>query len=225
LSAGKIRMSRIPYEDLIKEPEPAKTRVWLPILVEIVGTALVASLFYKWPLPALTGFSSAVNSNLLTALVLVATGGGILVPTISTLRNAQQERSKFESGTDFIPVMATVKDIWLEEFMGESAKVYQPRMSIEYEAGGRQFKAQMYVTSSQHNFMSIHKRTLRKHAPGTKFQVYVNSHQPDDFQVKKPTRMKANIKLLLALVISLLPCALLGFGLLFCVSAVMRLAG
>lgn len=219
-------MGRISYSDLNNEPEPGKARVWLPILVEIILTAIIAAPFCSWPLPAIAGWSRALVSNLVTSLFLAVVGGGILLATILFLRDALQERLKFEGGADFIPVSATVKDIWLEEFSGTSGgMVYQPRMSIEYDLSGQSFTAQMNLSESRHNFMSIHKRTLRKHAPGTKVRVYVDSKHPEDCHRGRPTNLKANIKLSLALLVNLFPCAMLGFGLLFGVSAIVRLTG
>lgn len=219
-------MGRISYSDLNSGPEPGKARVWLPILVESIVTAIIAAPFFSWPLPAIAGWSSALVSNLVSFLFLVVVGGGILSATISFLSNAQQERLKFAGGADYIPVSATVKEVWLEEFSGSSGgMVYQPRMSIEYEVSGQSFTAQMNLSETRHNVMSLHKRTLKKHAPGTKVQVYIDSKHPEDCHRGRPTNLQANIKLFMALLVNLFPCAMLGLGLLFGVSAIVRLIG
>jgi len=133
-------MSKVSYDELFGGEPPKQWGIFSCIVaVEMLVISGVFSLFFikEWPIPPVeyTEFMKSLSgtpNNLAIAGLLLVFGAVILVASRELLARSLNDIKEGQSRL-WISVQGVVKDIWLEERLGESGgDVYQSNMKVEY---------------------------------------------------------------------------------------------
>jgi hypothetical protein len=115
--------------------------------------------------------------SMIGGIVLLIAGVAMNWPIVGVLFRHRSEGAKdVEAKT---PVEAEVTDAKLVPVIThQGTEVYSPRISYKYTFGDETHTRTCQVSTTRHNIMFIHARTLRRYPPGSRIEVYVDPNNP-----------------------------------------------
>jgi hypothetical protein len=178
----------IDYDELVRQRRRGKEGLRSLIVLWGIGFAVTLAALFA------TGWMARLfdDGSIFGGVLFFVFGGAVCWPFAELLvrhltEGADDRRAKQ-------PVSAVVTDARAEPFTTQNGTLYAPQIQYQYEVSGTPYCQTCLVSTTRHNIMWLHARTLSRYAPGTTITVYVDSRHPERSLLKPVSSMAYRIK-------------------------------